>query len=157
MSEKKKFKDTGVGKFLLDKIPNGGGAIAGDTPVGSVIQAIIGGSDMSDADKQIALEKLKMERAEIDGTTKRWVADARSGNWLASNVRPLVLVFVMGAFSIWHWIIVLIIVLLLFGKGKIPTLMGDMAKGIKSFKKNMSDEDNASASDSDKDSSNKAQ
>lgn len=47
----------------------------------------------------------------------------------------------MGAFSIWHWIIVLIIVLLLFGKGKIPTLMADMAKGIKSFKKNMSEED----------------
>jgi hypothetical protein len=93
MSEKKKFKDTGVGKFLLDKIPNVVSAIAGDTPVGSVIQAIIGGSDMSDADKEIALEKLKMERAEIDGTTKRWVADARSGNWLASNVRPLVLVF----------------------------------------------------------------
>ena len=84
--EKKKFKDTGVGKFLLDKIPNVVGAIAGDTPVGSVIQAIIGGSDMSDADKEIALEKLKMERAEIDGTTKRWVADARSGSW-ASSVR----------------------------------------------------------------------
>jgi sec-independent protein translocase protein TatA len=64
----------------------------------------------------------------------------------------------MGAFSIWHWIIVLIIVLLLFGKGKIPTLMGDMAKGIKSFKKNMSDEENSSTSDSDnKDSSNKDQ
>ena len=64
----------------------------------------------------------------------------------------------MGAFSIWHWIIVLIIVLLLFGKGKLPTLMGDMAKGIKSFKKNMSDEENSSTSDSDnKDSSNKDQ
>ena len=64
----------------------------------------------------------------------------------------------MGAFSIWHWIIVLIIVLLLFGKGKIPTLMGDMAKGIKSFKKNMSDEESSSTSDSDnKDSSNKDQ
>ena len=63
----------------------------------------------------------------------------------------------MGAFSIWHWIIVLVIVLLLFGKGKIPSLMSDMAKGIKSFKKNMSDEDNASTSDSDKDSSNKDQ
>ena len=64
----------------------------------------------------------------------------------------------MGAFSIWHWIIVLIIVLLLFGKGKIPTLMGDMAKGIKSFKKNMSDEENSSTSDSDnKDASNKDQ
>ena len=48
-------------------------------------------------------------------------------------------------------------VLLLFGKGKIPTLMGDMAKGIKSFKKNMSDEESTSTSDSDKDSSNKDQ
>ena len=90
---KKKFKDTGVGKFLLNKIPNVVGAIAGDTPVGSVIEAIIGGSDMSPEDKQVALEKLKIERAEIDGTTKRWVADARSGSWLASNVRPLTLIF----------------------------------------------------------------
>ena len=45
----------------------------------------------------------------------------------------------MGTFSLWHWIIVLIIVLLLFGKGKIPSLMGDMAKGIKSFKKGMAE------------------
>jgi sec-independent protein translocase protein TatA len=55
----------------------------------------------------------------------------------------------MGAFSIWHWLIVLIIVLLLFGKGKIPTLMADMAKGIKSFKKNMSEEDASDKSDID--------
>ena len=55
----------------------------------------------------------------------------------------------MGTFSIWHWIIVLIIVLLLFGKGKIPSLMADMAKGIKSFKKNMSDEDNPDSSNQD--------
>ncbi|MEL0247352.1 MAG: twin-arginine translocase TatA/TatE family subunit [Alphaproteobacteria bacterium] len=55
----------------------------------------------------------------------------------------------MGAFSIWHWIIVLIIVLLLFGKGKIPTLMADMAKGIKSFKKNMSEDDASDKSNSD--------
>lgn len=47
----------------------------------------------------------------------------------------------MGSFSIWHWLIVLVVVLLLFGRGKIPELMGDMAKGIKSFKKGMSDED----------------
>jgi sec-independent protein translocase protein TatA len=39
--------------------------------------------------------------------------------------------------------IVLVVVLLLFGRGKIPELMGDMAKGIKSFKKGMSDEDAA--------------
>lgn len=95
MSKKKKFKDTAVGQFLLQKIPNVVGAIAGDTPVGSVIEAIIGGSDMSEADKEIALEKLKIERAEIDGVTKRWVADAKSGSWLASNVRPLTLVFLV--------------------------------------------------------------
>jgi len=93
MADKKKFKDTAVGQFLLKKIPNVVGAIASDTPVGSVIEAIIGGSDMSEADKEIALEKLKMERAEIDGVTKRWVADARSGSFLAQNVRPLILTF----------------------------------------------------------------
>jgi len=92
--DKKKFKDTAVGKFLLNKIPDVVGAIAGNTPVGSVIQAIIGGSDMSDGDKQIALKKLEIERAEIDGTTRRWVADARSGFWLTSNVRPLILILI---------------------------------------------------------------
>ena len=51
----------------------------------------------------------------------------------------------MGTLSIWHWLIVLVVVLLLFGRGKIPELMGDVAKGIKSFKKGMSDEDAAQA------------
>ncbi|MEZ5811315.1 MAG: twin-arginine translocase TatA/TatE family subunit [Rhizobiaceae bacterium] len=49
----------------------------------------------------------------------------------------------MGSFSIWHWLIVLVVVLLLFGRGKIPELMGDVAKGIKSFKKGMSEEEAA--------------
>jgi sec-independent protein translocase protein TatA len=46
----------------------------------------------------------------------------------------------MGSLSIWHWIIVLVIVLLLFGRGKIPSLMGDVAAGIKSFRKGMKEE-----------------
>ncbi len=46
----------------------------------------------------------------------------------------------MGAFSIWHWLIVLAIALLLFGRGKIPMLMGDMAKGIKAFKSGMKED-----------------
>ncbi len=50
----------------------------------------------------------------------------------------------MGSFSIWHWLIVLAVVLLLFGSGKISSLMGDFAKGIKSFKKNMADDTDAS-------------
>ena len=51
----------------------------------------------------------------------------------------------MGSFSIWHWLIVLAVILVLFGGGtKISGLMGDFAKGIKSFKKNMADEPDAS-------------
>lgn len=47
----------------------------------------------------------------------------------------------MGMTSIWHWLIVLAVVLLLFGgRNKIPSLMGDIAKGIRSFKSNMKDE-----------------
>jgi len=54
----------------------------------------------------------------------------------------------MGTFSIWHWLIVLAVVLLLFGgSGKISTLMGDMAKGIKSFKKGLSEDPEAKAED----------
>lgn len=49
----------------------------------------------------------------------------------------------MGAFSIWHWLIVLAIALLLFGRGKIPMLMGDMAKGIKAFKSGMKEDPDA--------------
>ncbi|MDW8316140.1 MAG: twin-arginine translocase TatA/TatE family subunit, partial [Rhodovarius sp.] len=40
----------------------------------------------------------------------------------------------MGSFSIWHWLVVLLVILLLFGSNKISSLMGDLAKGIKSFK-----------------------
>ena len=47
----------------------------------------------------------------------------------------------MGSFSIWHWLIVLLVVLLLFGSGKISNLMGDLATGIKSFKKNMKEDE----------------
>jgi sec-independent protein translocase protein TatA len=50
----------------------------------------------------------------------------------------------MGSFSIWHWLVVLLVVLLLFGGGKVSSLMGDFAKGIKSFKKNMAEGDDAS-------------
>jgi len=52
----------------------------------------------------------------------------------------------MGGASIWHWIVVGVIVLLLFGRGKVSDLMGDVAKGIKAFKKGMSDDDEKPAS-----------
>lgn len=47
----------------------------------------------------------------------------------------------MGSFSAWHWLIVLVVVMLFFGKGKVPELMGDVAHGIKAFKKGLRDDE----------------
>lgn len=46
----------------------------------------------------------------------------------------------MGSFSLLHWVVVLAVVMLLFGAGKIPRLMGDVAKGIKNFKEGMKED-----------------
>lgn len=43
----------------------------------------------------------------------------------------------MGSFSIWHWIIVLTVILVVFGAGRLPSVMGDLAKGVKAFKAGM--------------------
>jgi sec-independent protein translocase protein TatA len=51
----------------------------------------------------------------------------------------------MGGLSIWHWLVVGVIILLLFGKGRFSEMMGDVAKGLKSFKKGMSEEDSPPA------------
>lgn len=54
----------------------------------------------------------------------------------------------MGAMSIWHWVIVAVIVLLLFGgSGKLSNLMGDAAKGVKAFKDGLKDTDDAKPRD----------
>jgi sec-independent protein translocase protein TatA len=47
--------------------------------------------------------------------------------------------------SMMHWIVVALVVMLLFGRGKISDLMGDFAKGIRSFKKGLSEDDDVSS------------
>ena len=49
----------------------------------------------------------------------------------------------MGMTSIWHLLIVLLVVMLLFGAGRISNVMGDLGKGIKSFKKGLNEDDEA--------------
>ncbi len=51
----------------------------------------------------------------------------------------------MGGFSIWHLLILGVVVMLFFGKGRFSDMMGDVAKGLKSFKKGMAEEDEAAA------------
>ena len=56
----------------------------------------------------------------------------------------------MGAFSIWHWLIVLIVVMVMFGgRGKISSLMGDVAHGIRNFREGLKDPEAKTLSDSD--------
>ncbi len=57
----------------------------------------------------------------------------------------------MGAFSIWHWIIVLIVVLILFGgKGKLSGIMGDFGKGLRNFKDQMKSKNDDELEDQEK-------
>ncbi len=100
MSDKKKFNETKVGQFLLQKLPKVFNAVAEDSLPAKVIEALIGGSTLPPEDKSVALKKLELERTEIDGITKRWVADANSTSWLAQNVRPLTLAFLTASFVI---------------------------------------------------------
>jgi sec-independent protein translocase protein TatA len=51
----------------------------------------------------------------------------------------------LGSFSLSHWLVVLLVVLILFGAGKLPRLMGDFAKGIKNFKTNLKDDEGSEA------------
>ncbi len=51
----------------------------------------------------------------------------------------------MGFGSIWHWVIVLIVVLVLFGRGRVSEIMGDFGKGIKSFKQGLNEDDKPAA------------
>ncbi|HLF58290.1 MAG TPA: twin-arginine translocase TatA/TatE family subunit [Alphaproteobacteria bacterium] len=46
----------------------------------------------------------------------------------------------MGTFSLWHVLLVLLVVLILFGAGRLPQVMGDLAKGLKNFKSGLKDE-----------------
>jgi sec-independent protein translocase protein TatA len=54
----------------------------------------------------------------------------------------------MGSLSIWHWVVVLLVVMVLFGgRGKISSLMGDFAQGIKAFKKGMSEDEKTASNE----------
>ena len=94
MKEKKKFSETAVGKFLLG---NGGKAIletVGDIiPGANVIKTLIQGDRLlSDENKKVADALLEAERAEFDGISRRWEADAASDNKLSKTVRPMILI-----------------------------------------------------------------
>ena len=104
MSDKKKFKETTVGKLLFGAAsminPTLGKVLSG---VSSPQEALseIGKSKISNEDK-IKLQQLiyEQQNKEIESITDRWQADSMSDSWLSKNVRPLVLVWCIVVFSL---------------------------------------------------------
>ena len=94
---RKKFKDTGVGKFLLKKIPNAIGSLGDVLPdngvLGVVKNIITNSEELTQADREMAYKLLAMDMAEMEAVTKRWEADMTSDSWLSKNVRPLTLIY----------------------------------------------------------------
>ena len=103
---KKKFSQTKVGKFLLDKgsnLFNVVGDVLPDNGVLGVVKNLIDKDNtMPQQDKDIALQLIKQDQIEMQEVTKRWVADASAG-WLQANVRPLTLIFFSVAYVVgWY-------------------------------------------------------
>jgi len=93
---RKKFKETKLGQFLLGKsgvfqtlaetIPDKG-------VLGVLKNLIIDDGSLPPEDKETALKMLEIEIEEMDSVTRRWEADLMSDSWLSKNVRPISLVF----------------------------------------------------------------
>ena len=100
---KKKFKETRVGKFIVDKIPNlisiVGDNVTDSGVLGVVKDVLMNDKNIPEQDKETALKLLEIDKIEMQEVTKRWIADA-SGSWLTKNVRPMVLLFLTVSFII---------------------------------------------------------
>jgi uncharacterized membrane protein (Fun14 family) len=104
---KKKFKDTKVGQFLLNKgskVVDIVGEALPDSGLLGVVKGLIDKDDtLPPQDKEKALALLKMDEIEMQEVTKRWTADMASTSWLSKNVRPITLVFFSVAYIIgWY-------------------------------------------------------
>lgn len=120
---KKKFKETKLGQFLLGK--SGVFQTVADTIpstgfLGVLKQLIVKDDTLAQKDKDIALEMLRFDMAEMDAVTRRWESDNLSDSWLSKNVRPMTLVFftlvyAIGFFLEYNLDIINQLMLLLYG------------------------------------------
>ena len=94
---KKKFKDTKVGKFLLNKgsdLINVVGDVLPDSGALGVLKDLISSDDsLPQQDKETALKLLEMDVVEMQEVSKRWDSDMKSDSWLSKNTRPMTLIF----------------------------------------------------------------
>ena len=102
---KKKFKDTKVGKFLASvgsTLGDGMGDILPDNGFLGVLKRLIAKDDtLTPQDKETALKLLEMDSQEIQEVSKRWQSDMTSDSWLSKNVRPITLIYLTLATTIY--------------------------------------------------------
>lgn len=95
MSDRKKLKDTRIGKWLKEKAPHvleTVGDLLPDNGVLGVVKNLIDKDDkITPEDKQHALELLKLDMEAEKEITARWQSDMNSDSWMSKNARPMVL------------------------------------------------------------------
>ena len=96
---KKKFRDTKVGSFLLDKAPSILGVVGDVLPDAGVLGIEKGLIEKEPAavlppeDKEKALKLLELDLIEMQEVSKRWDSDMKSDSWLSKNTRPITLIY----------------------------------------------------------------
>lgn len=94
--DRKPFKETRVGKFLIGEkglFKNIGDIIPDSGVLGVVKRLISDDKQLTQEDKDIALKMLEMDREEMQEVSKRWDYDMKSDSWLSKNTRPLTLIY----------------------------------------------------------------
>ena len=102
--KKKKFKETKVGIFLKEKAPTILNTVGEFLPdqggLGIVKNLISGDSTINPKDKETALKLLDQDIAEMNNISSRWASDMKSDSWLSKNTRPMTLIFLTLAMTI---------------------------------------------------------
>tara|TARA_Y100000589_G_C27111637_1_gene612478 strand:- start:171 stop:620 length:450 start_codon:yes stop_codon:yes gene_type:complete len=104
VKQKKKFKETKVGAFLTEKAPKLVSQLGEFLPdqggLGIVKNIITSDNDIEPKDKEIALKLLEQDIAEMSNISNRWASDMSSDSWLSKNTRPMTLIFLTLAMTI---------------------------------------------------------
>ena len=102
--EKKKFKETKVGAFLSEKAPKLVSQLGEFLPdqggLGVVKNIITSNKSIKAADKEMALKLLDQDIAEMNNISERWASDMKSDSWLSKNTRPMTLIYLTLAMTI---------------------------------------------------------
>ena len=102
--QKKKFKETKVGVFLKEKAPSILDTVGEFLPdqggLGIVKNLITSDNTIEPKDKETALKLLDQDIAEMGNISERWASDMKSDSWLSKNTRPMTLIFLTLAMTI---------------------------------------------------------